>query len=113
VAETLRAFKIVKGRGRFSHKGTTYNLGDTVVTSSDLLKTGFGERFEEVELPANAPKPEPETPVDETVDVPSAVKKLLPAGSSVVSRAGKVVLKSADGKEQEFDSIDAMANALV
>lgn len=113
MAENLRAFKIVKGRGRFSHKGATYGLGDTVVTASDLLKTGFGERFEEVEVPANAVKPEPEAHADESVDVPSAVKKLLPAGSSVVGRGGKIVLKAADGKEQEFDSIDAMATALV
>jgi hypothetical protein len=117
VAEKLRAFKIVKGRGKFSHKGVTYALGDTIITTADLTKTGFGERFEEVEVDPQAVAPQepgkPQEPAEDAVDVPSQVKKLLPKGSSVVSRDGKVILRAADGAEQEFESVDAMANALV
>ena len=111
MAEKLRAFKIVKGRGKFSHKGATYALGDTVVTTADLTKTAFGERFEEVEVDPQAVAPQ--EPAEETVDVPSQVKRLLPKGSSVVSRGGKVILRAADNSEREFESVDAMANALV
>jgi hypothetical protein len=113
----LRAFKIVKGRGKFSHGGVTYSLGDTVTTTSDLKNTGFGERFEEVEVDPQAVAPQepakPQEPAEDTVDVPSQVKKLLPKGSSVISRDGKVILRATDGSEQEFESVDAMANALV
>lgn len=113
----LRSFEIVKGRGKFAHGGKTYSLGDTVTTTSDLLNTAFGERFEEVEVDQQSvDQQEPaktQEPAEEAVDVPAQVKKLLPKGSSVVGRGGKVILRAADGSEQEFESVDAMANALV
>ena len=88
MAEKLRAFKIVKGRGKFSHKGVTYTPGDVVVTTSDLTKAAFSERFEEIEVDTQAAVPQepaqPQEPAEEPVDVPSQVKKLLPKGLSLI-----------------------------